>query len=827
MAAVAPPQTRVRGRLPVGWPLTATLIGYPLWWVLGIAGILPLFAGVVMAVQLVRGEHRIHVRRGFGCWLLFLVWVALGVVLLQVSAPSALIDHSYTRYITFAFRFAWYATATIAMIYIYNLRDQLSTTRVLRAFGWLFITVVCGGIIGTLAPAIDFPSLLQLALPHHYVNVQYIHDLIHPVISQRYTVDGVVNPRASAPFAYTNDWGLNYACLLPFFVQSWVRDAGPRRRRVGIVILVASVYPLIETQNRGAWLAIVVMALVVAFRSAMFGRMKTVALLAAVGAIVGVVMVTTPIGSQITNRLEHGYSNAGRAYLGTLTVDSVMSRSPVVGLGSTRNVEGSIYSIAGGNSAACSLCTPPALGTQGHFWLLIFSTGAGGVCLYLGFVALNLIRSARRNSPLATIALAVLTTHLVTMFVYDAIGIELVTIFGAIGLLWRDLAGSNAPVNDYGSVDAGDRFLGDYSGSVRTYRTALIFLAILGAVGGGVLYRRQPSRVVMETDVAAPPNALLPGGAQFAQSLDTIAGLIDSPSVLRAVASASGGSPDQVRSRLTVAADPNTRILLIRFADSSAAAAARGSRAAAAALIAHRHQLLAASRAQSLASLAEQRAGLLRATRTLGDVHQPTLALVNDLADLGAVQARVRASSTAGGSIVVPPHRYRTRGDRLVYVMNGVAVGLLLTVAFATARGRRKRYAAVAALSNATDLSVLDRIDLYTGAPMNRKQLAQRLDRTATGLFATRTTCIVPVDEHTDWVARSLQLRLKARRRAAHDGVALIASDRTPYKRVIAARHRLARLGVPVTGIVLTDSDSKINQNKTAAMQRLDSFGGR
>ena len=260
------------------------------------------------------------------------------------------------------------------------------------------------------------------------------------MLSQRYSVDGTVNPRASAPFAYTNEWGLNYACLLPFFIQGWIRDASRKGRVVGVVILVASLYPVVMTQNRGMWLALVVIGVVLALRSAAFGRLRAVGAIALTALVMVAVALATPVGSAITHRLEHATSNTGRAYLGAMTVDSVAARSPVVGLGSTRNVEGSTYSISGGNTATCGLCTPPALGTQGQFWLIIFTTGIGGALFYLAFLVISLFRSARRDTPMGTIALVVILAHLLTMSVYDAIGIELITLFAAIGLLWSDLA---------------------------------------------------------------------------------------------------------------------------------------------------------------------------------------------------------------------------------------------------------------------------------------------------------------------------------------------------------------------------------------------------
>ena len=46
------------------------------------------------------------------------------------------------------------------------MRGRISSLRLIRAFSWLFVTVVVGGVIGTLRPYIDFPSLIELVLPH-------------------------------------------------------------------------------------------------------------------------------------------------------------------------------------------------------------------------------------------------------------------------------------------------------------------------------------------------------------------------------------------------------------------------------------------------------------------------------------------------------------------------------------------------------------------------------------------------------------------------------------------------------------------------------------
>lgn len=794
-----------------GWPLTGMLIGFPLWWVIGLAGVVPLIAAAIMAVQLLHRPGPLHVRRGFGWWLLFLAWVAVGVLLLQVSAPHAIADHSNTRYLTFAFRFAWYVAATITMIYVYNMRDQLSTTKIMRAFGWLFITVVCGGFLGTLAANVDFPSLFELVLPSRVAHIQYVHDLIHPVLAQRYTVDGVANPRASAPFAYTNDWGLNFACLLPFFVVGWVRDATGWRRRVGIFVLLASVYPAVMAQNRGMWLALVSVALLIAVRSALFGRMRTIAGVALLAVVLGAVLVSTPLGDTIMNRLGNGYSNAGRESLGTLTVESVTSKSPVVGLGSTRNVEGSFYSIAGGNTAACGLCTPPALGTQGHFWLLIYSTGIGGILLYLWFICTNLIRSARRYSVIATVTLTVLTVHLVTMFVYDAIGVELVTIFAAIGLLWRDLAESPSGRAEIQTEPSRDRTLDFYGTIVRTNAALFVVLAVVGAGAGWLYDHRQPRTVVAETSIAVPPNSLYPTQEQFSQSMDTIAGLLDSTHVRDAVSSAVGVPADDVPDHLSISATANTRILHVRYSDTSKARAVSASLVAAKQLIFERSTLLRELRVQSLNALSDRRAGLVASITTLSREQESTDDLVDLLSGVDAQYLRVENSSTTGGTVVMQPVVLARARGWLVDAASGAAIGVLIATVIAyTRRLFGVRVGHVRRRRVLDDLWILDRV-AHPRQPSDSPEgaVGRRLDSTAAALAATGTTHVVGAGADVEPLVDSLQNRLAPFPRGSQGGVAVVARASTRVHDVTLVRERIERSGLPVTGLIIRVSESK------------------
>ena len=137
---------------------------------------------------------------------------------------------------------------------------------------------------------------------------------------------------------------------------------------------------------------------------------------------------------------------------------------------------------------------------------------------------------------------------------------------------------------------------------------------------------------------------------------------------------------DDAPSHLSVAAKPNTRILLIRFAADSSRSAERGSLAAAKALISVRAVELAQARDDELASLARQRQGLEQSINVLAGVHRSTVKIVAALTALDAIQRSVQTADTSGGSIVTMPHDYPQRGTTLVHLITGACVGVLVVI---------------------------------------------------------------------------------------------------------------------------------------------------
>ena len=88
---LARPRQGLLARHPA-WPITALLVGYPLWWVLGIADFMWIILAVPMALRMlawhVHSSRRLRVPPGFGLWLLFLICAVAGVTALTLTAPG-------------------------------------------------------------------------------------------------------------------------------------------------------------------------------------------------------------------------------------------------------------------------------------------------------------------------------------------------------------------------------------------------------------------------------------------------------------------------------------------------------------------------------------------------------------------------------------------------------------------------------------------------------------------------------------------------------------------------------------------------------------------
>lgn len=838
---------KARRRLQPGWPLAALFVGYPLWWILGVAELVSLGAALVMAFELLRRRH-IAAPRGFGWWWLFLAWVIVGVAVLQVDAPGAVAGDSSNRYLVWAYRLAWYAGATVVMLYVGNMRVQLSTRRVTRILAWMFVWIVAGGLLGTLAPTLEFPSLLELVLPQSLVSNGFVNAQVHPTLAQWGGVLGYQTGRPSAPFTYANTWGLNFACFLPFFLSAWFGRAAGWRRAAAPVILIASLIPVIHSLNRGLWFALVVSAAFVAARSAMTGRLRLLGALLCTAAVVAVVVLSSPLGATIEARLSNPGSQQGRTNLGSLGLLSMIDKSPVVGFGTTRNVQGTFGSIAGGDTANCPRCSPPALGTQGQFSLVSFSQGLGGLTLYLGFFGLILLRHIRLRSEHATLGLTVILVHLVTLPVYGAVGVALFPIMIAVALLWREA--SDPPATAANLVRRRtvptEPTLGGYLGLLRRHAALIGGLAVAGTVAGGAWQASQSTSFTSSVSILLPEEPMYPGLSSRPLTLDTL-GQIASGAVVRdSLEETMRRSGQQPGAALSVTATPNSRILHLGYTAGSAAAATKAVTAAARELVAERTTELEARQRALLGALQSQSDALSSSVKTLEDASAhlqagaPPSAPYSDsqllrerryqlLVESGRVSTRIAQVSSlhvAPGHILnsatARPLKDGWRVSPVSGLMLGLTGGLLLGLLRDAVSGRLRRRETAMDLTGLRVLAELP-ADAFTGGATGLAAASEEVTRV---VYLYRPTGCVSADD--DPSSRALATRLdttinrvptKPRSQAWTGGpardqgrqpgtlgterVLIVASRRTRSRIVLHLRDTLEGSGVSVAGLIL------------------------
>ncbi|WP_254716093.1 hypothetical protein [Actinomadura sp. WMMB 499] len=425
-------------RLRPGWPLTAIFLLFPLWWVLGLGALIFMIMAVPMGLYLWRRRDRIVTPRGFGAWLLFLAWVLFGAATLWAEVPGTQQSGGAGRLLVFAWRYAWYLACTIVLLYIGNTSErELPTGRIGNLLGVMFIVTTFGGMIGLLMPNLQLTSPVEMVLPNSLASNAFIEDIVHPKTAEVESILGYEQARPMAPFAYANTWGAAYALFLPFFLITWVARARGTKRIAGITIFVVSLWPVVYSLNRGLWLALALIAGYAALSIVIAGGWKMATRAGAVLAVGAVVVAFSPLPGMIGDRLSNPHSNNRRVQLAVETVQATVTGSPLVGFGSTRDVQGNFNSVGGGSRPGCDACAVPPLGTQGHLWLLIFAHGIGGTLAFLAFFLRRFGRHWRDRTAYSLAGCCVLVASGLFLFVYDIVEVPLYTVMIAVALMWR------------------------------------------------------------------------------------------------------------------------------------------------------------------------------------------------------------------------------------------------------------------------------------------------------------------------------------------------------------------------------------------------------
>lgn len=407
-------QTSGRSQLP-RWPLVAAFALYPLWWVLGLGSIAWIPLGACMAVLLAR-RGGVRMPTGLGIWFLFLLLMCVSVI--GLDSPGRLIG--------FIYRALLYASVTTVFIYVYNARELLTARYVLGLVTVFWAFAVAGGYAGIFFPTFSFRTPFGLIVPSSLEANELVGEMVVRRMTQ-YNPDSwlALEPRPSAPFLYTNQWGNVYSLCLPMVVayaRELVLGKDLKKALAVSCVLLLSLVPALLTLNRGMFLGIAVAVAYVLVRFMLAGRLGQVAWIMAFGGVTGGVVVWLGVGSRLEERTTTSSSTEDRASLYRETLDRTLD-SPLFGYGAPRP------SVTEGL---------PSAGTQGHIWMVMFSHGLPALAIFLLALVWFVFATARVRNTSQLLVHAVQVVILTEVLYYGVLPNGLILSFTAAALLLRE-----------------------------------------------------------------------------------------------------------------------------------------------------------------------------------------------------------------------------------------------------------------------------------------------------------------------------------------------------------------------------------------------------
>lgn len=371
-ANVSVDDSRQEDQLP-RWPFTSMFVLFPVWWLLGPGEAIWILLAAVMVFYLLRQRH-VDVPRGFGIWLLFLVWMACSVVGIDSGG----------RLIGFFYRALLYLAVTVAFVYVYNARKNLTVRYVAGVLTVFWLIVVVGGYVGVFFPLLSVHTPFGLLLPSSITSNELVQEMVVRQVTQ-YNPTGwlKLDPRPSAPFLYTNGWGNAYSMLTPIVVAYLILVRRERRFWWLLLAVPVSLVPALLTLNRGMFLGLGLAAVYIGVRAIARGNVKVILALAGLALLVVAAFSVLPIEQRLTQRVETSSSTQDRASLYEETFTRTLE-SPLFGFGAPRP------------SASPGI---PSVGTQGQLWMVMFSHGFPGAVLFMGWLVWAYFRSIREREP--------------------------------------------------------------------------------------------------------------------------------------------------------------------------------------------------------------------------------------------------------------------------------------------------------------------------------------------------------------------------------------------------------------------------------------------
>jgi hypothetical protein len=400
--------------LPAGWPVYLLFGVFPLWWVLGLAGLIWIVAAVPMLVWLVSRRH-LWAPRGFGLWIGFLVWMLASAIQLEGT----------TRWIAFSYRAAIYLSMTVLFLYIYNMpREWMPSRRVAIALGLLWVAVIAFGFLAIAIPRGGVTTPMSKVIPGQLMANPFVNDLFNPKLAQVQDFVGYPVPRPAAPFTYTNEWGGTVGLLTPLAIACLALVRSYLTRNLLRLALVASLVPVVISMDRGLWIALGFGLVYVAVRAALRGKARSLLAILGFLAVVVALVAFTPMRQYYEDRLANPHSNNRRESVTELAIQGWRD-SPLFGYG--------------GPKESADAPNLPQLGTHGQVYLVLFSHGLPGLVFFMGWWLWTLWVSARGALGLPLWAHAALLIGVIEFFYYDMLPAQLCVMMAVAAVAWREV----------------------------------------------------------------------------------------------------------------------------------------------------------------------------------------------------------------------------------------------------------------------------------------------------------------------------------------------------------------------------------------------------
>ena len=208
-------------------------------------------------------------------------------------------------------------SAGIYALYYYNARSSISINRLLSGLATLWVTLIVLGYGGVLFPEFRLHTPMSFIMPAGFMQNPLVRDYMLPPLAEVQHPWGAPKAyiRPSAPFPYTNSWGLAYTLLTPVMLACLLRLRSIWLRIALLIGMALSTVPAIATSNRGMFIGLGISAAYVLLRQFLAAHWRAVGM--GVAAIVAVVVTLFASGTvdNILGRQDYSDSTGGRAAL--------------------------------------------------------------------------------------------------------------------------------------------------------------------------------------------------------------------------------------------------------------------------------------------------------------------------------------------------------------------------------------------------------------------------------------------------------------------------------------------------------------------------------